>query len=215
MSGAGQVTQNPGQPGYLWLGEKSKPLDCRTNLSSTSEQGQEMSVANGKERGNLERVYTAKTYTFYVAGIIIMKRTIVLAALVALAITATAFAQDFGAFTMDIPAGWSASVNGPTGIAIKDDKSASLSVTIMPAQGNSAKTFADAFAEEFKGSFAVVTTPEADADGSYSWTMTSAEGVTSTAMLGVEDDKCKLIVITGLEAAGGEIADMLQSIKEK
>ena len=144
-----------------------------------------------------------------------MKRTIMLAAFVAVAITAAAFAQDFGAFTMDVPAGWSASVEGPTGIAIKDDKSASLSVTIMPAEGNTAKTFAEAFAEEFKGSFATVTTPEADSDGSYSWTMTSAEGITSNAMLGVEDDKCKLVVITGLDAAGGEIADMLQSIKEK
>lgn len=144
-----------------------------------------------------------------------MKRTLALAAVLALVLTAAAFAQDFGAFTMDIPAGWTASQNGPTAIVAKDDKTASLSVTIMPAEGNSAKTFAEAFAEEFKKSFATVTTPEADSDGTYSWDMVTAEGVKSYAMLAVEDGKCKLTVMTALENAPEDIAAMLESIKEK
>ena len=144
-----------------------------------------------------------------------MKRTIVFAAVLAVVLSAAAFAQDFGAFTMDIPAGWSASTNGPTGIATKDDKTASLSVTIVPAEGNTAETFANAFAEEFKKSFASVAAPAAEDDGSYSWEMTTAQGVKSTAILAVEDGKCKLVVMTGLETAGEEIAAMLESIKEK
>ena len=144
-----------------------------------------------------------------------MKRSLVLAAVLAIVIASSAFAYDFGAFTMEVPAGWTASVNGPTGIVIKDDKTASLSVTITPAEGNSAKTFAEAFAEEFKKSFATVTTPEADEDGSYSWEMVTADGVKSNAMLAVEDDKCKLIVMVGLDTAGGDIAAMLESVSEK
>ena len=42
MSGAGQATPNPEKSGYLRLGGKPKPLDCRNSLSSKSEQGQEM-----------------------------------------------------------------------------------------------------------------------------------------------------------------------------
>ena len=145
----------------------------------------------------------------------IMKRSAVLAAVLALAIASAAFAYDFGAFTMDVASGWSASVNGPTGIAAKDDKTASLSVTIVPAEGNTAETLANAFAEEFKKSFASVAAPAAEDDGSYSWEMTTAQGVKSTAMLAVEDGNCKLVVMTGLETAGEEIAAMLESIKEK
>ena len=144
-----------------------------------------------------------------------MKRSAVLAAVLALVIASAAFAYDFGAFTMDVASGWSASVNGPTGIVMKDDKTASLSVTITPAEGNTAKTLAEAFAAEFGKSFAKVSTPEADSDGSYSWEMTTAEGVVSNAMLAVEDGKCKLVVMTGLDTAGGEMAAMLETIKEK
>lgn len=144
-----------------------------------------------------------------------MKRTIALAAVAVLALTAAAFAQDFGAFTMDVAGGWTASQEGPTAVVTKDDKSASLSITVMPAEGNNAKTFADAFVEEFKKSFATVGTPAAQDDGSYEWEMAAANGVKSNVLLGVEDDKCKLVVITNLEAAPDEIVAMMESIKEK
>ena len=58
---------NPEKSGYLRLGGKLKPLDCRTNSSRFAERGQEMSAKSGKERGKFERVYTALYYTFYVA----------------------------------------------------------------------------------------------------------------------------------------------------
>ena len=144
-----------------------------------------------------------------------MKRTIVLAAVLALVLSAAAFAQDFGAFTMDVAAGWTATQDGPTVGVTKNDNTASMSITIMPAEGNNAATFAEAFVAEFKKSFAKVGTPEAQADGSYSWEMSTADGVKSNVMLGVEDDKCKLVVITGLENAPEEIAAMMESIKEK
>lgn len=144
-----------------------------------------------------------------------MKRTVIFAAILALVLASSAMAYDFGAFTMDVPAGWTASVDDSTGIVVKNDKTASFSITITPAEGNPAEIFVNAFVEEFKKSFAKVGAPKKQADGSYEWEMESANGVKSTAMLAVEDDKCKLVVMTGLEAAGDEIANMLGSIKEK
>ena len=144
-----------------------------------------------------------------------MKRSIVLAAVLALALTTAAFAQDFGAFTMDVANGWTASAEGPTVTVLKGDNTASMSITVMPAEGESAKTYADAFVAEFKNSFAKVGTPEAQPDGSFAWDMTTSNGVESKAMLGVENDQCKLVVITNLEAAPEEIIAMMESIKEK
>ena len=144
-----------------------------------------------------------------------MKRTIVLAAVLALALTTAAFAQDFGAFTMDVAGGWTASTEGPTVTVLKDDNTASMSITVMPAEGNTAQTYADAFANEFKKSFATVGTPEAQGDGSFAWDMTTSSGVNSKAMLGVENDQCKLVVITNLDGAPEDIVAMMESIKEK
>ena len=42
----------PEKLGYLRLGGKLKPLDCRTNLSRISERGQEMSQKCGKNEEN-------------------------------------------------------------------------------------------------------------------------------------------------------------------
>lgn len=144
-----------------------------------------------------------------------MKRSLVLAAVLAFVLTSAAFAYDFGTFTMDVADGWTPSVDGPTAVVAKNDNTASLSVTVMPAEGASAKEFATAFVEEFKKSFKEVTEPAEDSDGSLAWEMTNANGVKSNAMLAVEDDKCKLVVMTGLEAGGDDIVKMLESIKEK
>ena len=145
----------------------------------------------------------------------IMKRSLALAAVLALVFSSAAFAYDFGAFTMDVADGWTPSVDGPTAVVAKNDNTASLSVTIMPAEGTSAKDFATAFVEELKKSFTSVSAPSEDTDGSYMWEMTNANGVKSTAALAVEDGNCKLVVMTGLEAAGDDIVKMLGTIKEK
>ena len=91
-----------------------------------------------------------------------MKRSLALAAVLVLAVSAVAFGavQDFGKFTVDVASGWTASQNGPTAIITKNDNTAQLSITVDAAQGNSAKDLAAAFVENFKGSFAKVSTPE-------------------------------------------------------
>ena len=144
-----------------------------------------------------------------------MKRLMALAAVLALVLSTAAFAQDFGKFSMNVADGWTATEEAPTVIVTKNDKTSSFSVTIMPAEGNTAETFANAFVEEFKKSFATVGTPEKDAEGGYSWDMTAADGVQSKAMLAVENGSCKLVVMTNLEAGAEDIGNMLESIVEK
>ena len=144
-----------------------------------------------------------------------MKR-IVLAAIVVALSAAVAFGavQDFGKFTIDVAAGWTAAQNGPAVVITKDDKSAAMSVTVDSAQGNSAEVLAGAFVESFKGSFESISAPEADSDGDYSWTMKSG-GVETQAMLHVEDGDYMLVTMTNLEAAADEISAMLGTIQDK
>ena len=144
-----------------------------------------------------------------------MKRALILAVLFSFAASFAAFGavQDFGAFTLDVPDGWSAQQQGPTAIVTKGDNSAQISVAILDPQGASREDFAKAFVDEFKKTFAEVGTPEADEDGDYSWDMKTEAGAESHAMLGKTDSgKYGLIVITGQDEALGDIAG---SIVEK
>ena len=144
-----------------------------------------------------------------------MKR-IVLAAAVAALFAAAAFGavQDFGKFTLDIADGWTATQTGPAVVITKDDKTASMSITIDSAQGNSAETLAAAFVESFKPSFEKVGTPEKDEEGDYSWDMVT-NGVETHAMLSVDGDNYMLITMTNAEAAADDMMAILNSVKEK
>ena len=141
-----------------------------------------------------------------------MKRTIVLATILALAFSAMAFAegeQDFGLFKAYVPAGWSASKNGETAIFTKDDSTSSATITVAKTEGASLKELADAFASEFKKSLKDVTAPQVDEDGDYMFEMTNANGVKSTVLLTGTDSEYALFVLTGIEAGGEGLAQIL------
>ena len=138
-----------------------------------------------------------------------MKRVSTLAAVLVLVFSLAAFGavQDFGAFTLNVPDGWTAQQHDGTAVVTKNDNSAQISVAIMETQGLELKDFANAFVEEFKKTFAEVGTPEADEDGDYSWGMKTAEGVMSRAFFGKTDaGKYALIVLTGEDEELGNIA---------
>lgn len=147
-----------------------------------------------------------------------MKRLLTALTLVAV-FAAASFAgvQDFGAFTVDVPEGWTGSQQGPTAIITKNDNTASLSITVDATQGYSAADLAAAFVENFKnsGSFASVGTPEADSDGAYSWEMTNKQGVNSKSILTVDEKNYVLFVATGIENAPDDFGAMLGSVKSK
>ena len=145
-----------------------------------------------------------------------MKRLLVVVALVALfASTSFAGVQDFGTFTVDVPTGWTASMNGPTALFTKNDNTASLSVTVSDTESYSLADLANGFAEEFKKSFSQVGTPEKDADGDYSFSMVNGNGVESNVLLTGDEGKYCLFVITGAEYAREDLSAMLSSVKAK
>ncbi len=145
-----------------------------------------------------------------------MKRLLVVMALVALlASVAFASTHDFGAFTVDVLDGWTASQEGPTAVIIKNDNTASLSITFTETEGASLGDIANAFVEEFKKTFTSVSAPEKDADGDYSFSMVNGNGVESKALLTGDEKHYCLFVMTGVDAAGDEISKMLGSVKDK
>ena len=145
-----------------------------------------------------------------------MKRLLAVLALTALlASSAFAATHDFGAFTVDVLDGWTASQDGPTAIITKNDNTASLTITLADTEGASLGDLANAFVEEFKKTFTSVSAPAKDAEGDYTFEMVNANGVKSSALLTGDDAQYCLFVMTGIEAAGDEISAMLGSVKDK
>ena len=148
-----------------------------------------------------------------------MKRSLVLAAVLAVVFSSAAFAgvQDFGKFTLDVADGWTGSNEDGTAVITKNDNTAQLTVSIAESGGATKAQLAEAFVEEFKksGTYTEVSTPEADKDGDYSWDMKTAAGAESHAMLTVEDGHFVLLIMTNVQAAPDDFTAMLGSIKQK
>ena len=147
-----------------------------------------------------------------------MKRFLVALTLVAV-FSAAAFGavKDFGTFTVDVLDGWTASQDGPTAVIIKNDNTASLSITVADTEGASLKDLAAAFVETFKtnGVFKSVSEAEKDEDGDYTFTMVNQQDVESHALLTGDENQYCLFVMTGADQAGDEISTMLGSVKDK
>ena len=122
-------------------------------------------------------------------------------------------AQDFGAFVIDVPDGWTASVNGPTGIISKADNTGNMSITVADTEGNSIEDLANAFRAEFATSFASIGDAE-ESDGDYEWDMTTANGVESHALISVHENQYMLIVVTGA-VTQDEVGAMLSTLQVK
>ena len=139
-----------------------------------------------------------------------MKR-ILLAAVFAVLAATMAFAgvQDFGAYTINVPAGWTATPDGETVGIVKDDNSAALSITYDTSDGASLKEIADAFVQALNGKGL-----KQDGD-SYTFSMTNANGVDSQCFLAGDAEHYALFVVTGLENAPDEISAMMDSLTEK
>ena len=140
-----------------------------------------------------------------------MRRSLILGAVLALVLSAAAFGavQDFGKFTLDVPAGWTAEKDGETVGIVKNDKSVSVSITVDSTDGMALKDLAEAFVEALKGK------DLKEEKGSYTFTMTSDSGVKSEAFLSGEDGQYCLIVVTGGENAPEEVVAIMDSLTEK
>ena len=140
-----------------------------------------------------------------------MKRTLAAIAVLAVVLSAAsafAFVQQFGKFSVDVPEGWGANQEGSTVILIKNDRTASMSITVADTEGMNRKALAEAFVKELNG-----RDLERDDDGDYTFTMTNANGVDSHALLTGDDEEYCLFVMTGIENARDEMTAILGSVK--
>ena len=140
-----------------------------------------------------------------------MKRLVVLAAVVAVFSATMAFGavQDFGKFTVDVPAGWTAEQDGETVGIVKNDNTASMSISYDSLDGASLKEAADAFVEALNGKGLAQ-------DGDvYTFTMTNANGVESKCFLSGDNKNYCLMVVTGAENAPEEVSAIMNSLTEK
>ncbi|MBQ9420055.1 MAG: hypothetical protein IJU31_06760 [Synergistaceae bacterium] len=139
-----------------------------------------------------------------------MKRLFVAFALVALfAVAAFAGVQDFGKFTVDVPEGWTASQDGETVAFLKNDNTASASVTVAETEGASLKELADAFVEALGGKNLQPV------DGTFTFEFTNENGVVSKAVLSGDDKNYALFVMTGIENAPNDFDTIINSLTEK
>lgn len=136
------------------------------------------------------------------------KLTATLVALALCLMTSAAFAEvkSFPKFSINVPDGWETSQEGPTVILVAKDKSASISITIAPTGGASAKDLAAAFAKELGGS-----EPKYDQEND-TYEFTFNKGVESNAVFTVEGEEYLLVVIAG---ENPQIQDILGSMEEK
>ena len=146
-----------------------------------------------------------------------MKRSLALAAVLVVVLSAAAFAgvQEFAKFTINVADGWTAVDNQGTAVITKNDNSAQLTISVADAGGATKAQLAEAFVAEFKKTFAEVGTPVADEDGDYSWEMKTANGAVSEAYLSADGSDFMLFVVTNRQAAPDDISAMLGSIKDK
>lgn len=146
-----------------------------------------------------------------------MKRSLALAAVLVVVLSAAAFAgvQEFAKFTIDVADGWTAVDNQGTAVITKNDNSAQLTISVADSGGATKAQLAEAFVAEFKKTFAEVGTPVADEDGDYSWEMKTTNGAVSEAYLSADGSDFMLFVVTNRQAAADDISAMLGSIKDK
>ncbi len=102
---------------------------------------------------------------------LIMRRSIVLALVLALVFSVTAFAdddgavRDFGIFKTFVPNDWTATQDDSTVVFVKNDNTSSMTVTVAETEGVATKDLVDAFVAEFKKTFKDVTEPQVDEEG--------------------------------------------------
>lgn len=145
-----------------------------------------------------------------------MKR-LVFAAMAVMMLSSSAFGevQDFGAFTVNVPDGWAVRQESSTVLLNNKEKTAAMTITSESANGRTAQELAEGLSASFRMSFARVSAPQADPDGSYHWDMRSAQGLDTRAKLSVKGDNYLLVTMSNIALAPGEFASMLQSIREK
>lgn len=114
---------------------------------------------------------------------------------------------DFGIFKTSIPEGWTANHDGNTVVIVKDDKTASMSVSVEENDGTSLKDIADMFMKELNGKKS-----ETDAQGNAVFEFTASGEANSKAVFNADEKHFALIVITLSEGTAQSTLDNISVI---
>ena len=149
-----------------------------------------------------------------------MKRSIILALILALVFSMAAFAdeegedKDFGIFKTYVPNDWTTvKKDDETVTFTKNDNTSQVSVTVAPTGGASTKELADKLVEEFKKTFTDITEPQADNDGDYMFEMKNPDGVKSAVLLSSEGEKYCLFVMTGVDEGAAGLVQIIAGVQ--
>ena len=119
--------------------------------------------------------------------------------------TAAAEVREFSKLSINIPEGWSAEEIAGTVAAIKDDKTASYTVSVEPFEdGHNLADMARIYSQSFKG-----TKPEAAPNGSYMFTFNNG---LSQAVITSKITSYVLVTMTGLMNAPDDFKSMASSM---
>ena len=110
-------------------------------------------------------------------------------------------------FSLDVPEGWTVSEEGRMITVTAGDKSGSLSITADNPNGKTIAQLAEEYASRLNG-----TEPEQDEDGGYTFEYNN--GVCQAVIDG-DEDLYVLIIGTGIERNGEELAEILESLEMK
>lgn len=133
-----------------------------------------------------------------------MKKFVMALALVlAVAASASASVMEFESISMDVPDGWITQTQGPVTAALAPDQARGVTAIVVPAQGQDAKTLAEAGAKAVNGT-------ELRAEGE-AWMFNFDQNGQKGAML-VRVDKDQAMVIT-LIGDGPDVMSTALSVK--
>ena len=138
-----------------------------------------------------------------------MKRICALLFVLAIAAgTASAEVKQFSKLSINIAEGWSAEEIAGTVAAIKDDKTASLTISVEPFEdGHNLTEMAQIYSQSFKG-----TAPKPEPNGSYTFTFNNGN---SQAVITSRVTSYVLVTLTGLMNAPADFNDMIKSMTFK
>ena len=125
--------------------------------------------------------------------------------LAVLAGTASAEVKEFSKLSINIPEGWSAEEISGTVAAVKDDKTASYTVSVEPfTDGHNLAEMAQIYSQSFKG-----TKPEPAPNGSYMFMFNDGA---SQAVISSMGTSYVLVTMTGLMNAPDDFKAMASSM---
>ncbi|MHC1725979.1 MAG: hypothetical protein AB9866_08245 [Syntrophobacteraceae bacterium] len=122
------------------------------------------------------------------------------------ALSVSAAEMEFARFKVTVPDGWTTTQDGETVALFAPGNVAAISIVVANAENKNAATLAKEMSRELKG-----TKPQA-AEGGYTFTFKSKNGVQSRSVISEENNEFMMLTITGSHP---QVDKVIQSLRDK